>query len=127
MNENEIAKIIVDAAYKIHKALGPGLLESAYQAILTYELRNRGLKISTEVLMPLQYEGQSIDAGYRADIVVEEKVIIELKSIEQIADVHKKQPLTYLKVSNLRLGLLINFGSSLIKNGITRIVNGLAE
>ncbi len=127
MNENEIAKIIVDAAYKIHKALGPGLLESAYQAILTYELRNRGLKISTEVLMPLQYEGQSIDAGYRADIVVEEKVIIELKSIEQIADVHKKQLLTYLKVSNLRLGLLINFGSSLIKNGITRIVNGLAE
>ncbi len=124
MNENEIAKIVVDAAYKIHTTLGPGLLESAYQAILAYELRNRGLKIETEIMMPVNYEGLSLDIGYRADIIVEDAVIIELKSVEQVADVHKKQLLTYLKVSDKRLGLLINFGAPLIKQGITRIING---
>jgi len=124
MNENEIARIIVDAAYKIHTTLGPGLLESAYQAILAYELRTRGLKIETEMMMPVNYLGFSLDIGYRADIIVEDAVIIELKSVEQVADVHKKQLLTYLKVSDKRLGLLINFGAPLIKQGITRIING---
>jgi GxxExxY protein len=127
MTENEIAKIVVDSAYRIHSKLGPGLLESAYQAILAYELRTRGLKIETEVIMPVIYDQLSLDVGYRADIIVENKVIIELKSVEKVIDLHKKQLLTYLRVSNMRLGLLINFGTPLIKEGITRIVNGLQE
>lgn len=127
MTENEIAKIVVDSAYRIHSKLGPGLLESAYQAILAYELRTRGLKIETEVMMPVIYDQLSLDVGYRADIIVENKVIIELKSVEKVIDLHKKQLLTYLRVSNMHLGLLINFGTPLIKEGITRIVNGLQE
>ncbi|MBP9040538.1 MAG: GxxExxY protein [Anaerolineaceae bacterium] len=127
MTENEIAKIVVDSAYRIHSKLGPGLLESAYQAILAYELRTRGLNIETEVMMPVIYDQLSLDVGYRADIIVENKVIIELKSVEKVIDLHKKQLLTYLRVSNMRLGLLINFGTPLIKEGITRIVNGLQE
>lgn len=127
MNENEIAKIVVEAAFKVHSKLGPGLLESAYQAILAYELKQRGLAIEAEIPMPLKYDGISLDIGYRADIIVEHLVIIELKSIEKVAEVHKKQLLTYLRVSNLHLGLLINFGAPLIKDGITRVVNGLKE
>lgn len=127
MNENDIAKIVVDAAFKVHSKLGPGLLESAYQAILSYELKQRGLFIETEIPMPLSYDGIFLDIGYRADIIVEHLVIIELKSIEKMSDVHKKQLLTYLRVSNLHLGLLINFGAPLIKDGIIRVVNGLTE
>lgn len=127
MNENEIAKIVVDSAFKVHSQLGPGLLESAYQSILSYELRTRELKIQTEVMMPVVYDQLSLDIGYRADIIVENKVIIELKSVERIIDLHKKQLLTYLRISNMHLGLLINFGTPLIKQGITRIVNGLPE
>jgi GxxExxY protein len=127
MNENEIAKIVVDAAFKIHSTLGPGLLESAYQAILCYELKQRGLIIEAEVPMPLKYNEITLDIGYRADLIVEQLVIIELKSIEKIADIHRKQLLTYLRVSHLHLGLLINFGVPLIKEGITRVVNGLSE
>ncbi len=127
MNENEIAQQIVDAAYKIHNTLGPGLLESAYLAILVYELQKRGLKIESEKPMPVIYESVQLDIGYRADLVVEDKVIVELKSVEQIAPVHKKQLLTYLKLADKRLGLLINFGAPLIKDGITRIVNRLKE
>jgi len=127
MTENEIAKIVVDAAFKIHTKLGPGLLESAYQAILAYELRKRGLAIQTETMMPVNYDGITIDLGYRTDIIVEELVIIELKSVEKVSDVHKKQLLTYLKVSDKHLGLLINFGAATIKEGITRIVNRLPE
>lgn len=127
MNENEIAKIVVDAAYKVHSKLGPGLLESAYQAILSYELKQRGLSIEAEIPMPLNYDGITLDIGYRADLIVEQQVIVELKSIEKIAEVHKKQLLTYLRVSNFHLGLLINFGVPLIKDGITRVVNGLKE
>ncbi len=127
MTENEIAKIIVDTAFKIHSRLGPRLLESAYQAIMVYELRQRGLHLEHEILMPIHYDGITLDAGYRADIIVENLVIIELKSVEKIADVHKKQLLTYLRLADMRLGLLINFGASLIKEGITRIVNGLKE
>ncbi len=125
MNENEIAKIVVDAAFKVHSKLGPGLLESAYQAILAYELKQSGLAIEAEILMPLKYDGITLDIGYRADLIVEHLVIIELKSVEKMSDVHKKQLLTYLRVSNLRLGLLINFGAPLIKDGIIRVVNGL--
>ncbi len=127
MTENEIAKQIVDAAYKIHSTLGPGLLESAYQAILVYELQKRGLKVEPEKEMPIIYENIRLDTGFRADLVVEDKVIVELKSVEQVAPVHKKQLLTYLRLGDKRLGLLINFGAALIKDGITRIVNRLEE
>ena len=127
MTENEIAKIIVDIAFKIHNRMGPGLLESAYQAIMVYELQNHGLRIAAEVPMPIQYDGIALNAGYRADILVEDLVIIELKSVEKIATVHKKQLLTYLRLADLRLGLLINFGAPLIKDGITRVVNGLQD
>lgn len=125
MTENEIARIIVDAAYKIHTEIGPGLLESAYQALLSLELKKRNLSIKTEVPMPLTYDGIHLDIGYRADIIVEDKVIVELKSVEKISEVHKKQLLTYLKVSNKRLGLLINFGALLIRDGISRVANHL--
>ncbi len=127
MNENEIAKIVVDLAYQIHTRLGPGLLESAYQAVLAYELHKKGLRFQTEVNMPVHYDGITVDAGYRADIIVENLVILELKSVEKIHDVHKKQLLTYLKISDMHLGLLINFGAATIKEGITRIVNRLPE
>lgn len=125
MTENEIARIIVDAAYKIHTEIGPGLLESAYQTLLSHELKKRNLSIKTEVPMPLTYDGIHLDIGYRADIIVEDKVIVELKSVEKISKVHKKQLLTYLKVSNKRLGLLINFSALLIRDGISRVANHL--
>ena len=127
MTENEIAHQIVDAAYRIHSTLGPGLLESAYQAILIYELKKRGLRIESEKPIPVIYEGVLLDIGFRADLIVEDKVIVELKSVEKLAPVHKKQLLTYLRLSDKRLGLLINFGELLIKDGITRIVNRLEE
>jgi len=125
MNENEIAKIVVDTAFKIHTKVGPGLLESAYQAFLCHELAMRGLQVESEVPMPVEFDGVKIDAGYRADILIGKSVIVELKSIEKALDLHKKQLLTYLKLSNLHLGLLINFNVPLIKDGITRIANGL--
>ena len=125
MTENEISKQIVDAAFKIHTRLGPGLLESVYEAVLAYELRKRGLRVERQKAIPVVYEEVRLDEGFRADLVVEDKVIIELKSVEAIARVHKKQVLTYLRLSNLRLGLLINFGEELIKDGISRVVNGL--
>jgi GxxExxY protein len=125
MTENEISKQIVDAAFKIHTRLGPGLLESVYEAVLGYELRKRGLRVERQKAIPVVYEEVRLDEGFRADLVVEDKVIIELKSVETIARVHKKQVLTYLRLSNLRLGLLINFGEELIKDGISRVVNGL--
>jgi GxxExxY protein len=127
VTENEIAKIIVDAAFAIHSRIGPGLLESAYQAVMVYELRKRGLNVADECPVPLNYEQVHLDVGFRADIIVEDKVIIELKSVDDVAPVHKKQLLTYLRLADMRLGLLINFGDALIKNGIVRVVNGLAE
>lgn len=127
MNENEIAKIVVDAAFKIHTQVGPGLLESAYQAFLVNELKKRKLLVESEVAMPVQYDGIKVDVGYRADLLIEKMVIVELKSVEKVLDLHKKQLLTYLKISNLRLGLLINFNVPLIKDGITRIVNGTIQ
>ena len=127
MNENEIAKEIVDAAYKIHTILGPGLLETAYETVLAYELRKRGLAVVLQKPVSVNYEDVTIEVGYRADIIVEDKVIVELKSVERTNPIHKKQLLTYLRLADKRLGLLINFGSSLIKNGITRLVNDLEE
>ena len=127
MHENEIARQVVDAAYKIHVRFGPGLLESAYEAMLAHELRERGLRVTQQEPIPVVYDGVRLEVGYRADLIVEDKVIVELKSVEQVAPVHKKQLLTYLKVADKRLGLLVNFGAALIKYGITRIVNRLEE
>lgn len=125
MNENEIAKEVVDAAYKIHTSLGPGLLESAYQAILKYELEKRGLQIEAEKAIPVIYDGVHLGDGFRADLIVENKVIVELKSVETLHPLHKKQLFTYLVLADKGLGLLINFGASLIKDGISRVVNNL--
>ncbi len=127
MTENEIAKVIVDAAYHIHVKLGPGLLESVYESILAYELKKRGLRIVRQHPIPVVYDELRFDEGFRADLIVEDLVIIELKSVEKIHPVHKKQLLTYLKLADKRLGLLINFGEALIKDGITRIANDLKE
>ncbi len=127
MDENELAKIVVDVAYHVHTKMGPGLLESAYQAVMTHELRKRGLKVENQVPRPVIWEDIKLDVGFRMDLFVERKLIVELKSVEQVAPVHKKQLLTYLRLSDCRLGLLINFGSELIKHGISRVVNGLKE
>ena len=125
MRENELAKIVVDASLKVHKALGPGLLESVYQAVLSHELRQRGLSVDTEVSIPIIYDQLKLETGFRADLIVEGCLLVELKSVEQISPVHKKQVLTYLRLANIKLGLLINFNEELIKNGIHRVVNGL--
>ena len=127
MTENAIATEIVDAAFRIHTTLGPGLLESVYQTVLAYELGRRGLRTVSQQPIPVVYENIRIDTGFRADLVVEDKVIIEIKSVELIAPVHKKQLLTYLRLADKRLGLLINFQVALIRDGITRIVNGLQD
>jgi len=125
MTENEIAKIIVHAAYHIHRRVGPGLLESVYEVILAHTLSNSGLKIKRQVPVPIVFDSIKFDEGFRADLVVEEKVIVELKSVEKIAPVHKKQLLTYLRLADKRLGLLLNFGASLMKDGISRVANNL--
>jgi len=125
MHENELSGIIVDKCLHVHKILGPGLMESVYEEVLSYELGKSKLECKRQVAMPVQYEKIRLYAGFKADIIVEDRVIIELKSIENILPVHKKQLLTYLKLSGMKLGLLINFNVALIKNGITRIVNGL--
>ena len=127
MTENEIAKIIVDAAFQIHKRLGPGLLESVYEVVLAHELKKRGMKVNRQVPVAIVYDDIKFDEGFRADLVVEEKVIVELKSVEKEIPVHKKQLLTYLRLADKRLGLLINFGSELIRDGISRVVNSLKE
>jgi GxxExxY protein len=127
MTENEIAKIIVDVAYKMHVALGPGLLESAYETVMEHDLLKRGLLVGRQVDVPIFYDGVKIETGFRADLVVNDLVIVELKSVEQIHPVHPKQLLTYLKLTGKKLGLLINFNVPLIKDGITRIVNGLPD
>ena len=127
MRENEIAKIVVDAAFKIHKTLGPGLLESVYETTLDFELRKRGLAVLQQVGLPVYYEEVKLELGYRVDLIVAQKVIVEIKSVEALAPVHKRQLLTYLRLANLRLGLLINFNVELIKDGIHRVVNGLGR
>ncbi len=125
MTENEIAKIIVDAAFHIHKRLGPGLLETVYEVVLAYVLQRRGLKVERQVPVAIVYDDIKFDEGFRADLIVEDKVIVELKSVENVVPVHKKQLLTYLRLADKRLGLLINFGSELIRDGISSVVNGL--
>ncbi len=125
MTENEISKIIVNSCYQIHTSLGPGLLESVYEEILYSELIDQGLTVERQKAIPVIWKENKMNLGFRADLIVDNKVIIELKSVEQIAPVHPKQLLTYLKITGLKLGLLINFNEALIKKGITRIVNKL--
>jgi GxxExxY protein len=125
MNENEISNAIIGVAIELHKSLGPGLLESAYENALVYDLRIKGFDVKQQVAMPFVYKEVKLDVGYRIDLIVENKVLIEIKSIEELAPVHYSQVLTYLKLSNLKLGLLINFNTKLLKDGINRIVNNL--
>jgi GxxExxY protein len=127
VTENEVAKQVVDAAYRVHTSLGPGLLESAYEAVLAYELEKRGLRTVRQQAVPILYQGTRIEVGYRADLIVEDSVIVEIKSVETVAPLHKKQLLTHLRLADKRLGLLINFNVSLIKDGITRIANGMPD
>lgn len=127
MTENEIAREIVDAAYKIHTTLGPGLLESVYEVTMACELTRRGLRVLRQHPVPVVYNDVHLGEGFRADLLVEHKVIVELKSIDAVAPVHKKQVLTYLKLADKRLGLLINFNTDLIKDGIIRLVNRLED
>ena len=125
MTENELSKVVFDCALKVHQALGPGLLESAYEECLFHELKKNGLDVQKQKALPLVYEEVKLDVGYRIDIIVENKLIIEVKSVETLNDVHFAQLLTYLKLTNCKLGLLINFNVLLIKNGIKKIVNNL--
>ncbi|MFY7743278.1 MAG: GxxExxY protein [Flavobacterium sp.] len=125
MKENELSKIVVNCAYKVHKSLGPGLLESAYEECLFYELNKTGLKIEKQKALPLVYEEVKLEIGYQIDLIIENKLIVEIKSVETLNDVHFAQLLTYLKLTNSKLGLLINFNVALIKNGIKRIANNL--
>jgi len=127
MDENDIGKEVVDAAVAVHRELGPGLLEAVYEVILADELRRRGLQVERQVSVPIECRGIRFNEGFCADIIVEEKVILELKSVEMITNAHKKQVLTYLKLTGKKLGFLLNFGSSMMKHGITRVVNGLPE
>ena len=127
MNENEIGKIVVDAALKVHRALGPGLLELVYEVILSYELEQRGLNVQRQVPVAIEYEGIQFQEGFRADLIVEDKVIVELKAVEKVTSSHKKQLQTYLKLTGRKLVLLLNFNEELIKHGITRCVNKLKE
>lgn len=125
MMENEISSIIIGAAIKVHTALGPGLLESAYKECLYFALKKQGLKVEKEKPMPLIYEEVKLDCGYRIDLLVENKIVIEVKSVEALNDVHLAQTLTYLKLGNYKLGLLMNFNVVLLKQGIKRVANGI--
>ncbi|MDB5001727.1 MAG: GxxExxY protein [Mucilaginibacter sp.] len=125
MDENELSKIIVNTAFEIHSKLGPGLLESVYEEIMYFELLSKDLKVEKQKGITVSWKEIKMDIGFRADLIVENKVVVELKSVAEIAPVHSKQVLTYLKLSGCKLGLLINFNESLIKTGITRIVNNL--
>jgi GxxExxY protein len=127
VTENEVATQIVDAAYRVHTSLGPGLLESVYEVVMAYELEKRGLAVVRQQAVPVVYGGTRIEMGFRADLIVEDKVIVEIKSVEAVAPVHKKQLLTHLRLADKRLGLLINFNVALIKEGIKRIVNGMPD
>jgi GxxExxY protein len=124
MTENEIARQILDAAFAVHTKLGPGLLESVYEVVLAYELKKRGLAAERQKPMPILYDNIRFDEAFRSDLVVNEKVITELKSVEVLLPVHAKQLLTQLRLSGLKLGLLINFGEAHLKNGIKRVING---
>lgn len=125
MNENDVAKVIVDACYRIHVRLGPGLFESVYERILQYEIERQGLLVERQHPVTIQYDELTIPDGFRADLIIEKNVIVEVKALEALAPVHKKQLVTYLKLSGLKLGLLVNFGVPLIKDGIIRVANGI--
>lgn len=125
MSENELSRIAFDCALKVHQKLGPGLLESAYEECLFYELKKTGLYVQKQKPLPLVYEEVKLDVGYRIDLIIQDKLILEIKSVEALNDVHFAQLLTYLKLTNCKLGLLINFNVNLIKNGIKRVVNNL--
>lgn len=127
MSENELSKVIVNAAFTVHKELGPGLLENIYEHCLAVELRSAGLEFEQQQALPVIYKGQRLDLGYRLDLLVEKKVVIEVKATDGLNDVHMAQILTYLKLSGTKLGLLINFNEALIKHGIRRVVRGLPE
>lgn len=125
MRENELSKIVFDCALKVHQTLGPGLLESAYEECLFYELKKTGLYVEKQKALPLIYEEVKLDIGYRIDIIIENKLILEIKSVDALNDVHFAQLMTYLKLTDCKLGMLLNFNVSLIKNGIKRVVNNL--
>jgi len=127
MTENEIGKQIVDSAVQIHRDLGPGLLETVYETIMAYELRRRGIAVRRQVPVAIAYQGHQFDEGFRADLIVGDKVIVELKCVERINNAHKKQLLTYLRFAGMKLGFLLNFGQALMREGITRTVNHLIE
>jgi GxxExxY protein len=124
MTENEIAKVVFDLGLKVHKILGPGLLESSYEECMFYEINKHGLFVEKQKALPLVYEEVKLEIGYRIDLIVENKVIIEVKAVEALNDIHLAQILTYLKLTNCKLGLLINFNNVLFKNGVKRIING---
>jgi len=127
MTENEIGTIIVDAAIAVHRELGPGLLESVYEIVLAYELQQRGLHVNRQLPISIHYKDMTFSDAFRADLVVEDKVIVELKSVEQVSEAHKKQAQTYLRLTGCKLGFLLNFGEALMKRGILRVVNGLKD
>jgi GxxExxY protein len=127
MTENDIGRIVVDAAIAVHRELGPGLLESVYEVIMAYELGRRELSVRRQVPIPIHYKQMIFEEAFRADLVVEDKIIIELKSIGQVSEAHKKQLLTYLRLTGCKLGFLLNFGEALMKRGITRTVNGIED
>ena len=127
MNENEISRIVVDSSIHLHRELGPGLLESVYETTLAYELTKRGLRCVRQSPIPIRYDDLDFEEGFKADIIVNDLVILELKSVESIAPVHRKQIQTYLRLSGKKLGLLLNFGAPLMRDGIVRAVNGLEE
>jgi GxxExxY protein len=127
LHENAISKEIVDVAYKIHSGLGPGLLESVYEVVLAHELKKRGLRVQRQLPISIVWEEVRFEEGYRLDLMVEDKVLVEVKSVQGIEPVHKKQLLTYLRLMDKRLGILINFNEDLIRDGIKRVVNGLEE
>jgi len=127
MSEDEIGKYVVDCSIKLHMETGPGLLESVYESLLIYELQQAGLAVDRQVPMSLKYKEISFNEGFRADIIVENKVLLELKSVESVSKVHKKQVLTYLKMTNLKLGYLLNFGEARMVDGISRILNGYLD
>ena len=127
MDENEIGTIVVNCSVTLHQSLGPGLLETVYEAVLAKQLEKCGLTVERQKSIPIKFNGLTFEEGFRADLIVNNLVILELKSIEKIQPVHKKQLLTYLKLTNIKLGYLLNFGDELMKNGITRVINGNLE
>lgn len=127
MTENEIGKIVVNCAVRLHMELGPGLFETVYEVLLAHELQEAKLSLVRQVPIPIEFHGIRFDEGFRADIIIEEKVLLELKSVESVSKAHKKQVLTYLRLTGMKLGYLLNFGEGLMKDGISRILNGSVE